>query len=140
MASIRYWLLKSEPGTYSFADLVRDKSTAWDGVRNFQARNHLRMMQPGDTAFVYHSGEDKAVVGVATVVRSAYPDPTDKEAVWSAVDLKPERPLARPVCLAEFKKDPILKSAPLVRQSRLSVMPITPAEAKRILALGGKSI
>lgn len=136
---MRYWLLKSEPGTYSFDDLIRDGGTRWDGVRNFQARNNLRVMKEGDTAFVYHSGETKSVIGVALVTREAYSDPTDKDGLWSAVDLKPKFKFPKTVPLESFKKDPLLKATALVRQSRLSVMPIHESEARRIFELGGKS-
>lgn len=130
----QYWLLKSEPGTYSWADLVRDGQTCWDGVRNAQARNNLRAMKRGDRAFFYHSGDERAVVGVARVVRDHYPDPQDPE--WSAVDVAPVEPLARPVALAAIKAEADLAEIALVRQSRLSVMPIAPAHFERIAALG----
>ncbi|MCX8089879.1 MAG: EVE domain-containing protein [Verrucomicrobiae bacterium] len=131
-----HWLVKQEPGEYAWADFVRDGRTAWTGVRNFQARNHLRAMRRGDLVLYYHSGEERAVVGVARVEREAYPDPTAREGDWSCVDLVPVKPLARPVTLAEIKADPALRDMPLLRQSRLSVMPLTAGQFRRLLALG----
>jgi len=122
------WLVKSEPGTYSWDDLVRDGSTRWDGVRNPLARNHLAAMKKGDSVLFYHSGDARAVVGLARVTREAYPDPSADDPRWLAVDLAPVRPLKTPVTLAAIKADPRLADLPLVRQSRLSVMPI-PAPA-----------
>jgi predicted RNA-binding protein with PUA-like domain len=133
----RYWLVKQEPEAYSWADFTRDGGTVWTGVRNFQARNHLRAMQRGDPVLFYHSVSEKRVVGVAQVTRSAYPDPTAKEGDWSAVDLQPVKPLARPVALDDIKADPALRNLPLLKQSRLSVMPLTEAEFQRLLQLGG---
>jgi predicted RNA-binding protein with PUA-like domain len=130
------WLVKSEPGTYAWDDLVRDGSTCWDGVRNAQARNHLAEMRRGDRVLYYHSGAEKAVVGVARVARQAYPDPTADDPRWLAVDLAPVRALARPVPLAAIKAEPRRRDTALVRQSRLSVMPISEAAFERILALG----
>ncbi|MDW8308139.1 MAG: EVE domain-containing protein [Verrucomicrobiales bacterium] len=131
-----HWLVKQEPGEYAWADFVRDGRTAWTGVRNFQARNHLRAMRRGDLVLYYHSGEERAVVGVARVEREAYPDPTAREGDWSCVDLVPVKPLARPVTLAEIKADPALRDMPLLRQSRLSVMPLTAGQFRRLLVLG----
>lgn len=131
----RCWLVKQEPADYPWSRFVAEGGTAWTGVRNYQARNHLRAMQPGDPVFYYHSGTEKAVVGLAEVVRAAYPDPTAREGDWVAVDLKPVRALPRPVTLAEIKADPTLKNLPLVRQSRLSVLPVAEAEFERLLAL-----
>jgi predicted RNA-binding protein with PUA-like domain len=133
-----YFLVKSEPGTYSFSDLVRDEKTAWDGIRNFEARNHLRTMKKGDRVLFYHSGKDKAVVGIARVVREAYPDPKAAGEDWSAVDLAPDSPLARPVTLAVIKADTKLTDFALIRRGRLSVVPVTRAEFDRVLALGKK--
>jgi predicted RNA-binding protein with PUA-like domain len=130
-----FWLVKSDPETYGWPDLVRERRTAWDGVRNAQARIHLSAMRKGDTVLVYHSGGDKAVVGVARVARGPYPDP--KDAAWVAVDLAPVRALAEPVTLARIKADPALREIGLVRQSRLSVMPLPNPAAQRILRLGG---
>jgi len=133
----RFWLVKSEPGSYSWERFVRDASTGWDGVRNAQARNHLAAMRKGDAVLFYHSGEGKQVVGVARVTRQAYPDPTSDDERWLAVDLAPVKALNRPVSLSEIKADPRLAEIPLVRQSRLSVMPLPEAAFERILALAG---
>ncbi|MCX7865787.1 EVE domain-containing protein [Limisphaera sp. VF-2] len=132
---MQYWLVKQEPGEYSWADFVAEGGTAWTGVRNYQARNHLRAMRKGDWVAFYHSGSERAVVGLARVRREAYPDPTAREGDWVAVDLEPVKPLARPVTLAEIKSDPELRNMALVRQSRLSVLPVTAAQWKRLLAL-----
>ena len=133
--TMAYWLLKSDPDTYSFQDLVRDKSTFWDGVRNYQARKFLKEMKRGDAAFIYHSQEEKSVVGLARVTRSAYPDPTDKTGEWVVVDLEAGKPAKNPVTLEAIKKDPELRSLPLVKQSRLSVMPVSAPQAKRLIQL-----
>ena len=132
-----FWLVKQEPGAYSWSDFVAEGKTAWTGVRNYTARNNLRKMQKGDEVFFYHSGEGKEVVGIAKVVREAYPDSTAKEGDWSAVDLAPIKPLRRPVTLAEIKSKPALKNMPLIRQSRLSVIPVTAAEFETILKMSG---
>jgi predicted RNA-binding protein with PUA-like domain len=132
----RYWLAKSEPSTYSWDDLVEDGSTCWDGVRNAEARNHLRAMRKEDRVLFYHSKRGKQVVGVARVTREAYPDPTTDDERWLVVDLAPVRPLARPVGLAEIKDDPALAGIPLVKQSRLSVMPLPKQAFDRILRMG----
>ena len=126
------WLLKTEPGTYSWADLVRDKTTWWDGVRNNAARLHLRAMTPGDAALIYHSGADKAVVGVATIGAAA---PDGDDGSWVKVEVSPVRPLPTPVSLAAIKADPALADMVLLKQSRLSVSPVGEAEYARILAL-----
>ncbi|MDX6765483.1 MAG: EVE domain-containing protein [Candidatus Methylacidiphilales bacterium] len=131
-----HWLVKQEPTKYPFSQLLKDKKTTWDGVRNFQARNNLRAMKKGDAVLYYHSVEEKSVVGLAEVIREAYPDPTSEEGDWSVVDLKPIRALPRPVTLAEIKAHAKLKNIALLKQSRLSVMPITPAEYETILQLG----
>jgi len=133
------WLVKQEPTDYSWADLVRDKSTAWTGVRNFAARLHLRGMAKGDAVLFYHSGTGKEIVGVAKVLKAAYPDPTAKEGDWSAVDLGPVKALKVSVPLVSIKSDTVLKEMPLVRQSRLSVMPVTKTQYDRVLKLGGSS-
>jgi predicted RNA-binding protein with PUA-like domain len=130
-----FWLVKQEPSAYSWSDFVGERRTAWTGVRNYTARNNLRKMQPGDEVLFYHSGDDKAVVGIAKVARAAYPDPTAKEGDWSAVDLEPVKALAGPVTLREIKSNPRLKQIPLVRQSRLSVMPLTAAEFRDLIAM-----
>ena len=132
-----YWLVKQEPDSYSWSDFVGEGKTAWTGVRNYTARNNLRKMQKGDEVHFYHSGEDKAVVGIARVTRPAYLDPTAKEGDWSAVDLAPIKSLRRPVTLRQIKSDPRLKQTPLIWQSRLSVMLLTKNEFARILVLSG---
>jgi predicted RNA-binding protein with PUA-like domain len=130
-----YWLAKSEPSTYSWEDLHRDKRTRWDGVRNFEARNNLRAMKQGDLVLYYHSGEGKEIVGIAKVVKEAYADPTASEGDWSAVDLAPVKPLARPVTLAALKADKALANLAVVRKPRISVVSIAPAELTRILEM-----
>jgi predicted RNA-binding protein with PUA-like domain len=132
-----HWLVKSEPSAYSWADLSKDGRTAWTGVRNFQARNNLRTMKEGDLVLYYHSVTNPAVVGIAKALRTAYPDPTATEGDWSCVDLAPVKPLATPVSLATIKADPSLTEIALIRQSRLSVMPLTQQEYDRITHLGG---
>lgn len=131
------WILKTEPSTYSWSNLVREKKTAWTGVRNYAAAKNLRAMKPGDLALVYHSGEDRAAVGIAKVVCAAYQDPTTKDS-WVAVDVAPVKPLASPVTLTAMKADKVLGGMVMVRQGRLSVSPVTAVEWKRLLALGGK--
>jgi predicted RNA-binding protein with PUA-like domain len=130
-----YWLVKSEPDAYSWSDLVKEKKTSWTGVRNFKARNNLRSMRVGDEVLLYHSVTDKAVVGIAKVVRAAYPDPTAKEGDWSTVDLAPVKQLPQPVSLDQIKAARRLKNVSLVRQSRLSVHALTSAEFREILKL-----
>lgn len=134
---MNHWLVKQEPTAYSWDQFVKDGCTAWTGVRNFQARNHLRAMRRGDEVLFYHSVTGKAVVGVAKVCKEAYPDPTAEEGDWSCVDLKPVRALKMPVTLDSIKVDPDLSEIALIRQSRLSVMPLTDAEFTRIAKLGG---
>src|SRR6476661_3374940 len=119
MSVKQFWLVKQEPTSYSWKDFVRDGKTAWTGVRNFTARNNLRAMRKGDAAFFYHSVTDKAIFGIGKVIREAYPDQTAKEGDWSAVDLAPEKPLAKPVSLEEIKRNPKLKDMALLRLSRL---------------------
>ena len=130
-----YWLAKSEPSTYAWEQLVSDGATRWDGVRNHQARNNLAAMQPGDLVLFYHSGESREIVGIMRVARGAYPDPKADDPRWLAVDVKALKPLAQPVSLAAIKADPALRSMALVRQSRLSVMPVEKEIFERILAL-----
>ena len=132
---MNYWLVKQEPEAYSWSDLVKDGGTAWTGVRSFPARKNLRAMKAGDQAFFYHSGEAKSIVGLARITREAYPDPTADEDDWAAVDLAPVKPLARPVTLSQIKADKILKEMVLVRQSRLSVLPVTSEQFTRLLKL-----
>ena len=131
-----FWLVKQEPSSYSWPDFEAEGETAWTGVRNYTARNNLRKMKKGDEVLFYHTGEEKAVVGIARVTRPAYPDPTAKEGDWSAVDLAPIKSLLRPVTLRQIKSEPRLKQIPLVRQSRLSVMPLAKAEFREIVKMG----
>lgn len=131
---MNYWLVKQEPEAYSFDDLTKDGKTDWSGVRNFQARNNLRSMKKGDKVLFYHSGEQKAVVGLAEVVKEDYPDPTDEK--WTAVDIKPIEKLPTPVTLAEIKATKGLENIALVRQSRLSVVPLNKDEFEIITKLG----
>ena len=130
-----YWLVKQEPSDYSWADFVRERGTHWTGVRNYTARNNLRRMSKGDQVLFYHSGEEKAVIGIAEVVKMAYPDRTAREGDWSAVDFAPVRVLPRPVTLKQIKAEPRLKEIALVRQSRLSVMPLKPEEFRWIVQM-----
>jgi len=132
---MQYWMVKQEPETYSWDRFVKDGRTSWTGVRNFSARNNLRGMSLDDPVFYYHSVTGKEVVGLAKVARIAYPDPTAEEGDWSCIDLQPDRPLRRPVTLAEMKADPALKDMPLFKQSRLSVVPLTKAQFDRVLKL-----
>ena len=129
------WLVKQEPEKYPFSRLLVDKKTSWDGVRNFLARNNLRAMKKGDLVLFYHSVKDPAVVGICHVTREAYPDPTATDGDWSAVDLKPLKKLAKTVPLALIKASGKLSDMALIRQSRLSVMPVTNAEFTEILRL-----
>lgn len=133
-----FWLLKSEPDVYSWDDLVRDGETVWDGVRNPQAAANLRAMRVGEEALFYHSNIGKAAVGICRVTETAFPDPTDPSGRWVAVRVAPVRPLPRAVTLAEMKADPALSGFQLIRQSRLSVVPVRPAEWSRILELAGE--
>ena len=130
-----YWLIKSEPSTYSWDQLVADKRTHWDGVRNHEARNHLRAMKRGDLCLFYHSGE-RRVVGVARVAREAYPDPTTDDHRWVAVDVTPKRKLSRPVPLSALRSDRRTKGMALIRRGRLSVSPVTEGEFAAVLELG----
>ena len=134
----QYWLVKSEPETYSWDDLLRDRRTDWTGVRNYAARLHLKAMRPGDEVLYYHSGDDKAVVGVAKVTKAAFPDTTADEEGWVAVELAPVVSLKNPVTLAQVKAEPALKDIGLVRQGRLSVQPLKPAEFARIVKLSAR--
>src|SRR6266704_5977698 len=128
-----FWLVKQEPSSYSWTDFLAEGETSWTGVRNFSARNNLRKMRPGDEVLFYHSGDEKGVVGIAKVTRAAYPDPTAKEGDWSTVDFTAGKPLARPVTLREIKSNSRLKGIPLIRQSRLSVMPLAEPEFREIV-------
>jgi predicted RNA-binding protein with PUA-like domain len=134
----KFWLVKSEPEAYSWDNLVADGLTSWTGVRNFTARNNLRAMNKGDEVLFYHSVTEKAVVGIATVKRTAYLDTTAKEGDWSTVDLIPKKKLPRPVTLEEIRGNGALKDIPLLRQSRLSVQPLRKEEFDRIVRMAGK--
>jgi predicted RNA-binding protein with PUA-like domain len=133
---MNYWLVKSEPCRYSWDQFVKDKRTYWDGVRNYQARNNLNAMKKGDAVLFYHSNEDLAVVGIARVVKEAYQDPTTEDQRWVVVDLEPIEPLSQPVPLSEIKQDRRLQDIALIRQGRLSVMPLTQEEFTVIVAKG----
>ena len=130
-----FWLMKSEPASYGWSDLVRDGDTEWDGVRNPTARIHLRAMKAGDEAFLYHSMSDKAVVGMMRITREAQPDARDPN--WVSVRVEPVSALARPVTLTEIKAEPALADMELIRQSRLSVAPVREAEWRKIVAMAG---
>ena len=133
-----YWLMKSEPSVFGIDHLIDRKVALWDGVRNYQARNNLRAMAEGDLLLFYHSNEGKEIVGIAKVVRTAYPDPTatPEEGDWSVVDVAPHKKLQQPVTLAAIKAEPRLANMSLLRRSRLSVTPVEPAECKVLLELG----
>jgi predicted RNA-binding protein with PUA-like domain len=131
------WLVKSEPGTWSWDQHVKAGADAWTGVRNHQAKQHLQAMRPGDKVFYYHSGDEKAVVGISEVARAAYPDPTDASGAFVCVDLKAARPLKRPVTLIAIKADKALADMVLVKNSRLSVQPVTPEQWAQVCAMGG---
>lgn len=133
------WLFKEEPSSYSFDELVKDKRAVWSGVRNPLAQKHLRAVKRGDQIFFYHTGDEKSVVGIARALGDAYPDPNDEAGKASVVDVGPVRKLARPVTLAEIKANPAFKEFPLVRISRLSVMPVSTAEWDRIEKMAGRS-
>lgn len=133
---MNYWLVKSEPAAYAWEQFVKDGGTAWTGVRNFTARLNLRAMKRGDLVCFYHSVTGKEIVGLAKVAKEAYPDATAKEGDWSCVDLAPVKPLGKPVPLDVIKTDKTLAGIPLVRQSRLSVSPLTKEQFTRVLALG----
>jgi len=132
-----FWLVKQEPTKYPFEQLLRDKKTTWDGVRNHQARNNLEAMKKGDQVLYYHSNVGQEVVGLCEVAKEAFPDPTADDPRWLAVVLVPKKTFARPVTLADIKADPKLCDIPLVKQSRLSVMPLPRAAFERIVKLGG---
>ncbi|MAE94549.1 MAG: ubiquinol-cytochrome C reductase [Deltaproteobacteria bacterium] len=131
-----YWLVKSEPFKYAWDQFVKDGSTYWDGVRNYAARNNLQAMKRGDLVLYYHSNEGKEVVGVAKVAKESYPDPTTDDERWVVVDLVPVKPLAEPVPLAAIKADKVLAGIALVKQSRLSVLPLDKKAFDRILKIG----
>lgn len=134
---INHWLVKSEPDAFSWSDCVRDGRCRWDGVRNYQARNNLRTMRAGDLVLFYHSVTGKEIVGIMRVTREAYPDPTAREGDWSCVEMEPVKPLRQPVTLEVIKTVPELANLPLLRHSRLSVMPVSAPEFEAILRLAG---
>ena len=133
---MNHWLVKSEPYEYSYQDLERDGQVRWTGVRNYAARNHLREMKEGDLVLYYHSRKGLEVVGIAKVIKEAYPDPTAEKGDWSAVDLAPVRALEKSVSLQAIKQEDDLQEMPLVRIGRLSVMPLTEAEFEKVLRMG----
>lgn len=133
-----YWLIKSEPSVYSWDQLVKDKQTVWDGVRNYAARIHLKAMKKGDELFFYHSNEGVEIVGIAKVAKEYYPDPTSEGDTWVVVDVKPVRKLKNPVSLADIKADKRLKDMALVRLGRLSVQPVTEQEWQIVLEKAGE--
>jgi predicted RNA-binding protein with PUA-like domain len=133
--NVRHWLVKQEPADYPWSRFVQEKTVAWTGIRNYQARNHLRAMSEGDLVLYYHSGTEKAVVGLARVIRTAYPDPTAREGDWSAIDLEALSPLVKPLPLLAIRSDRALNSMKLLRQPRLSISPVTKRQFDRILAL-----
>lgn len=133
---MNYWLVKSEPFKYSWEQFEKDKKTFWDGVRNYQARNNMQAMKKGDLVLFYHSNEGMCVVGIAKVVKEAYPDPTIDDPRWVVVDLAPQKKLKKPVTLEAIKADTLLQNIGLVRQGRLSVMALKPEEFDRIIAMG----
>ncbi|MCS6939575.1 MAG: EVE domain-containing protein [Roseiflexaceae bacterium] len=135
--SKRFWLLKTEPDCYAWSDLVRDGRTVWDGVANNVALKYLREMQPGDEALIYHTGDERRAVGRAEVISAPYPDPQQSDPRMVVVDVRPLAPLPRPVTLADIKADPAFADFALVRQSRLSVAPVTEAQWRRLLAMAG---
>jgi predicted RNA-binding protein with PUA-like domain len=137
---MNYWLIKQEPSKYSWEQFVKDKKTYWDGVRNYQARNNLKEMKKGDNLLFYHSVIGKAVVGIAIVTKEAYPDPTIDDDRWVVVDLKPVTTMNKPVTLEAIKSHPELQTIALVKQSRLSVSPLTMKEFKTILSMGSTKI
>jgi predicted RNA-binding protein with PUA-like domain len=134
-----YWLMKSEPFKYSWDQLVADKQTFWDGVRNYGARNNLRDMKKGDLAFFYHSNEGVEIVGIVKIVKEAYQDPTTEDSNWVVVDIKPVKKLKKPVTLAQVKADPRLATMELVRLGRLSVQKVAPAEWAVVMELAGEN-
>jgi predicted RNA-binding protein with PUA-like domain len=134
---MKYWLVKSEPTKYSWEQFIKDGKTHWDGVRNYAARNNLRTMQAGDHVLFYHSNEGLAIVGIAEVIKTAYQDPTTDDPNWVVVDLKPLKPVPKPVTLADIKAEPTLANMDLVRLSRLSVGTVTATEYKKIMKMGG---
>ena len=137
---MQYWLMKSEPSAYSWDDLVEEKQTMWDGVRNYAARNNMRMMEEEDLVLFYHSVKDPQVIGIAKVVTTAYPDPTAEKGDWSVVDIIPIKKFTEPVRLKQIKAEPALSEMALVKISRLSVSPVREAEFYQILEMGNTSL
>ncbi|MFQ3307489.1 MAG: putative RNA-binding protein with PUA-like domain [Candidatus Midichloriaceae bacterium] len=137
---MNYWLIKSEPDSYSWDQMLKDKTTAWDGVRNYQARNNMKQMKIGDLAFFYHSNKEKAIKGIVTVIQEFYPDHTDETERFVMVDFQYLKPLQRSISLAEIKANSDLQNIALIKQSRLSVMPITDYDYKIIIELSNKTI
>lgn len=137
---MNYWLLKTEPEEYSWDDLVSEKEGTWDGVRSYAARNNLKAMKKKDVAFFYHTGKEKAIVGMCVISRESFSDPTSKEPGWVAVNVKAKKKFSKPVSLEEIKKDPVLKNMAIVRRGRLSVAPVTKQEANIIEKLGASRI
>ena len=137
---MKFWLVKQEPSKYNWDQLVKDKETYWDGVRNYQARNNLQAMKKGDRVFFYHSVVGMEIIGIAQVTKEAYPDPSTSDSRWVVVNLKPVKPMENPVKLEDIKSNPKLKDIALVRQSRLSVMPLTKNEFKTILKMGNTDL
>ena len=137
---MNFWLVKQEPTKYSWDEFVQDKETYWDGVRNYQARNNLKAMKKGDYAFFYHSVSDKKIMGIAKVAKEFYQDPTTPDERWVVVDLKPVKPLKNQVSLEQIKGEKSLQDIALIKQSRLSVLPLTQKEFKLILKMGGTNL
>ena len=137
---MNFWIVKTEPSTYSYDDLARQQTAVWDGVKNNLALKHLREMKPGDQVLVYHTGDEKAVVGLAEVRSPPYPDPKQKDPKLTVIDLRAQRRLPRAVSLAEIKKDRVFADLALVRMGRLSVMPASADQFKRLLKLGGQKL
>lgn len=137
-ATNKRWLLKTEPDVYSYANLVRDGTTMWDGIANNAALKHMRSMQPGDLALIYHTGDQRQIVGIAEIMGAAYPDPNKGDPKLLVFDLRPLHPFPAPVTLAAIKADPFFTSWALVREPRLSVMPVSPEQWARILAMAGE--
>ena len=135
---MNYWLIKSEPSTYSWEQFEKDKITTWDGIRNYAARLHLRAMKKGDECFFYHSNEGLEIVGIAKVVKEAYQDPTTDDEAWVAVDVKPVKKLKNPVSMKQIKADKRLQNMALIKISRLSVQPVTEEEWKIVMELSDK--
>ena len=136
---VNFWLLKTEPEEYSFESLLRDGKVLWDGIRNYQARNNLKLIKKNDLVFIYHSGKNKEIVGVAKVTKEHYQDPKDKTNTWVIIELAPVKKLQRPFTLEQIKAEKTLSSMPLLKQSRLSVMPVTKNEFDFIVSFNHKS-